>query len=274
VVSLISKIFCSLWIFVFPKLSPFLRRIVATSCTLLGFIFSCVAVSSCAFVGRKSDGISSFYNDDYYYGHLTESDFDVRFGMWKFETEATGCVDYDDYSYLVEVDAAVEAARAFGVMSAIFGGIVLVTMFIGLFLVYPMVLWRVIMSFLFVIAILQLLTLSFFGSDLCTNSTYEDDDYSLNVDTYYDDCLPDEGAGCAIVAFISWIVAGIFTCLLPTEMISIMQLCNEGGCCRYCDNCECCDDSQRSGQTVDNQTSINTSDVIVIDPAMVTVVKP
>jgi len=193
--------------------------------------------------------------------------------MWKFETDATGCVDYDDYSYLGEIDAAVEAARAFGVMSALFGGVVLVTMFIGLFLVYPMVIWRVIMSFLFVIAIFQLLTLSFFGSDLCTNLTLEDDDYSLNVDTYFDDCLPEMGAICSIVAFLFWIVAGIFTCLLPAKTIPIIKLCNENGCLCECDNCEWCDDGQRSGPTVDNHTSVNTSNVIVIDPTMVTVVK-
>ena len=149
-----------MWISAFPEFSQFPAKNVATSYTLLGFVFSCVAVSSCSLIRRKSDGFSNF-SDDYRTVYLSESDFDVRFGMWKLETEAEGCVDYDYYSNFVEVDAAVEVARAFGVMSALFGGIVLITMFIGFFLVYPIVLWRVIMSSLFVIAIFQLLTLSF-----------------------------------------------------------------------------------------------------------------
>ena len=267
-----------MWISAFPELKLSLRRIVATSCTLLGFVFSCVAVSSCSFVGRKSDGASVLF-DDYAAVYLPESDFDVRFGMWKFELAGgTSCLDYDDYSYLVEVDAAVEVARAFGVMSALFGGIVLVTMLIGLFLVFPIVLWRVIMSFLFVIAIFQLLTLSFFGSNLCTN--LRDAATNANYDRYYDDCLPDVGAGCAIVAFLFWITAGIFTCLVPAKTIPIIKLCNESGCCCECDDCEWCSDhsaknvsgGQGSGSNVGSRNSTNMGEVVTVDPDMVTVV--
>ena len=190
----------------------------------------------------------------------------------EFETDAMGCLDYDDYSHLDEVDAPV-VAKAFGVMSALFGGVILVTMFIGLFLVYPMVLWRVIMNFLFVIAICQLLTLSFFGSDLCRNQ-------STDFETYYDDCLPDVGAICAIVAFLFWITSRIFTCLLPAKTTPIIKLCNESGCSRECDDYEWCDDrsaknlsgGQGSGSNVGSRSSTNMGEVVTVDPDMVNAV--
>lgn len=236
-------------------LCSFIFQCCATGFTLLAFILSIVAVSSCAFVGRALNDLSTL--DDGY---------DVTFGMWKLKLDLLGCIDYDDFGSppLFEVDAAVEAARAFGVLASLLGGIVLLVMSIGHFFVLPLILWRIILSFLFVIAFFQILTMSFFGSDLCVD--LED------VDILYDDCLPDEGAACSIVACIFWITAGVFTCLLPRKTVTVCQLCGDG-CCEEdaCCGDDCCDNGTPKDRDVDNPDI--PGDVITVDAELVTVVQ-
>lgn len=248
----------------------FILQCCATVFTLLAFILSTVAVSSCAFVGRALSDFASTTIDDTY-------DLDVTFGMWRTHF-ITGCIDYDDTSF--EVDEAVEAARAFGVLASLLGGIVLVAMIIGHLLVFPLVLWRIILSFLFVIAFFQILTMSFFGSDLCGDAD--------GVGVLYDDCLPDEGAACSIVACVFWITAGVLICLLPRRTVTVIQLCGEGGCCEgdCCGEGGCCDDGccdngapkdpnpeQWNDRNIPIDNPDMPADVVTVDAELVTVVQ-
>ena len=222
-------------------------------------------------------------SDDFYSSVYDSSfDLDITFGMWRMNFGSAGCIDYDESGNppLFEVDAAVEAARAFGILASLLGGIVLVAMIIGHLLVFPLILWRIILSFLFVIAFFQILTMSFFGSDLCGDAD--------GVGIIYDDCLPDEGAACSIVACVFWITAGVFICLLPRRTVTVMKLCGEAGCCEgdCCGEGGCCDDGccdngapkdpnpeQWNDRSIPIDNPDMPADVVTVDAELVTVVQ-
>ena len=122
-----------------------------------------------------------------------------------------------------------EAAQAFGVICSLFGAIVLVIMTLGLFLPLPIVVWRIVSITLFVLAPFQLFTFSIFAD--CEDGF---------------ECTLGAGGGCAVTAFIYWIVAGIFTCVMPKSKKAVIPCCNNagGGCCNNADGgCGCCDQS-------------------------------
>ena len=149
---------------------------------------------------------------------------DNEFTSGLFQAETNGdCEDVE------EPGSGQEAAQAFGVICSLFGAIVLVIMTLGLFLPLPIVVWRIVSITLFVLAPFQLFTFSIFAD--CEDGF---------------ECTLGAGGGCAVTAFIYWIVAGIFTCVMPKSKKAVIPCCNNagGGCCNNADGgCGCCDQS-------------------------------
>ena len=175
---------------------------------MLAWIFSIVAVAVCDFMVVEPDNFSS--------------DNEVTLGLFKGGVNGD-CEDVEDPG------SGQEAAQAFGVICSLFGAIVLVIMTLGLFFPLPVVVWRIVTVTLFVLAPFQLFTFSIFGD--CEEGF---------------ECTLGAGGGCAITAFIYWIVAGIFTCRMPMSKKAVIPCCSDsgGGCCNNADGgCGCCDQS-------------------------------
>jgi len=105
-------------------------------------------------------------------------------------------------------------AKVFGVISCLFGGIVLEIMTLGLFLPLPVRLWRTV-TVIRVLAPFQLFTFTIF----------------MNCPDYCE-CLIGIGAASALMAFILWIVAGMLSCRMPMVEKAVIPPCNNsgGGC--------------------------------------------
>ena len=184
-------------------------RCLALSFTVIAWIFSVITVAFCEYMEAEFNFSSYYYNVNH----------EASIGLFRHGSD---CVDDED-----TLGSGHEAAQAFGVICSLFGGIVLVIMVLGLFLPLPVPLWRTVSVTLFVLAPFQLFTFSIF------------EDCPENYD-----CTIGTGAASAVVAFIFWIVAGIFTCRMPMIKKAVIPCCNNsgGGCCSNDGGgCSCCD---------------------------------
>jgi len=131
-------------------------------------------------------------------------------------------------------------AKVFGLICCILGGIVLVIMTLGLFLPLPVSLWRTVKFSFRVLAPFQLFTFAIF------NSCPED-----HV------CAIGTGAKSALLAFMFWILAVIFSEQMPMVKKAVIPSCNNsgGGCCNDAGGgCGCCD--QPSTEAVEIPVSV------------------
>ena len=127
-------------------------RIASIICGFIAFIMSAVAVGACNFMKADlSDYVSDvtpkadFYDDvsdvtpsynyfDYSSGSSsTEYLYTLNFGLFKAAGALGICLDYTG----VELSASIKAAQAFGVLSALFGGILMIACFVMLFVKFP-----------------------------------------------------------------------------------------------------------------------------------------
>jgi len=177
---------------------PFALQIAALSVVGVGWIFSIVAVGTCEFAERKGKNGYS----------------DVQGGLFSYNDDG----DCKEWPSDASLDSAFEAAQAFGVMACLFGSLVLAAMVVSLFVRFPRWAWITLMSILFAVAPFQLITLSLFGSENCTEEFYELDD----------GCLPHAGAYSTLIAFACWLTGAILICRLPRLDKAIV---NCGACC-------------------------------------------
>lgn len=196
--------------------------------TALGFAFlswilSIVACASCSYMVREAQSGG-------YYSYP-----DGNYGLFRVEADDGKCYPWDDFS--IEDDSAVDAGRAFAVMTALFGSFILVLFVVGLFFNFPVMVWRTVMITEFVVAAFSLFSLSALGTEVCT---------AENI-IYYDGCVPGEGGISSIFAFFFWITSGVLVCQMPVTGKPPFDICG-GNCC----NENCCN----QGSTV---SSVNSS---------------
>ena len=185
--------------------------------TALGFAFlswilSIVACASCSYMVRKAQSGG-------YYSYP-----DRNYGLFKVEVDDGKCYPWDDF-YDVEDDSAVDAGRAFAVMTALFGSFILVLFVVGLFFNFPVMVWRAVMITEFVVAAFSLFSLSALESKECTTDTRN---------SYEDGCVPGEGAISSIFASFSWIISGVLVYQMPMTEKPPFDICS-GNCCN--ENC-------------------------------------
>ena len=175
------------------------------SVTFVAWIFSVVAVSSCEFMVRP---------------YKSNSDYDFYVGLFGIKGPDNDCESWSDWNNVKE-DSAIDAGRAFGVITSLFGSIVMVVMFVGFFIAYPLVVWKVVMIVLYVLCVFQIITLSALGTDLCTSSN-----------SYYEDCVPAAGGACTIVATFLWLASAILVTKMPVSTnTTIIKCCKGNTCC-------------------------------------------
>mmetsp|Transcript_8728 Transcript_8728/g.12882 ORF Transcript_8728/g.12882 Transcript_8728/m.12882 type:complete len:264 (-) Transcript_8728:171-962(-) len=195
--------------------APFALQIAALSVVAVGFLFSAGAVGTCDFVTRKA----MEYADAR----------DIKGGIFSFNIDED-CRTYNDYY----VDSPMEVAQAFGILASLFGGLVLVTMVVSLFVGFPRWAWLTLMIVLCCVAPSQLITLSMYGAYFCTDEI-----------SGVEDCTPDAGTYLTLIAFCLWITGAILICRLPSMDKAIVN-CGGGSCC-------CCNGSQQCNKYPKNQ---------------------
>eukprot|EP00565_Helicotheca_tamesis_P005674 CAMPEP_0185725216 /NCGR_PEP_ID=MMETSP1171-20130828/1520_1 /TAXON_ID=374046 /ORGANISM="Helicotheca tamensis, Strain CCMP826" /LENGTH=318 /DNA_ID=CAMNT_0028393279 /DNA_START=84 /DNA_END=1040 /DNA_ORIENTATION=- len=173
--------------------TPLAKRIIVWFLSFTAFVLSCVAVGSCKFVQLTQS---------------TDSGVTVAyFGLFQFLSGGT-CVSLDLMidDNLISLSPSDEAARAFGVLACIFGGVAVLA-FLSVFCKkMDQNRWRAIGIALVVCLVFQSFTFLVFNSSRCKS------------DAFTTACNIDEGGAASVSAMIFYMfaAAGVFLLPVPT----------------------------------------------------------
>mmetsp|Transcript_28271 Transcript_28271/g.60246 ORF Transcript_28271/g.60246 Transcript_28271/m.60246 type:complete len:286 (+) Transcript_28271:85-942(+) len=199
----------------------------AVSFASAAFLLGCLSVPWCDFATLTSTVVDSA-------GSLL-AETRLGFGLWRYQTYAlrdgglyieSSCSGYD--SSLVEIDSAWKAARAFGILALVIGGVNVLHSY-----------WQAcrsnenklsgatqaqISGAIFIVAsFYQGLTLFFLRSYVCTSGGENKFQEQLGVflqpaEIIYDEtCTLSTGANMGIASTICWFAAGMFSCIANTQ---------------------------------------------------------
>lgn len=174
------------------KVGPIGVRVTLWILSFTGFVLSCLAISSCRFAK-----VSTFYT--------SSGSTDVRFaGIFNFLSSSGICMPHSllqSMSTSPDVSSSIKAARAFGVLAALVGGVMSIWMVVSIaFTGTNKPLWITMASLLVTSAAFQLITFIAFNDEQC-----KDDNLALE----FRNCSIDEGSAFAISAVLFYLLSGI-----------------------------------------------------------------
>lgn len=173
------------------KVGPIGVRVTLWILSFIGFVLSCLAISSCRFAK-----VSIIYSS---------GSMDVEFaGIFNFLSSSRICMPYSLLESLPtspDASSSIKAARAFGVLAALVGGVMSIWMLVSIaFTGTNKPLWITMASLLVTSAAFQLITFIAFNDEQC-----KDDNLALELRN----CSIDEGSAFAISAVLFYLLSGI-----------------------------------------------------------------
>lgn len=178
--------------------------IVTAAIATIGFLMNVATNRVCNFVDRKSEGSSMLDGVEVQIG-ITRS-----FGVWTF----TDSDDNSCYKYPNELNLAteLEVAQAFGIISAILGGMSMLFLFSFACNIW-LASYRNACAAMLITAVISLgMVFIIFGSSICNNSpSYSE----TNLEDFSSECVLSTGGILAIVGMCHYFVAALLTLRLP-----------------------------------------------------------
>mmetsp|Transcript_29565 Transcript_29565/g.50348 ORF Transcript_29565/g.50348 Transcript_29565/m.50348 type:complete len:224 (+) Transcript_29565:311-982(+) len=169
-----------------------------------GFVLSSLAVSSCRFIKVAT---------------ITDvGDIGVAFlGLYNFQASSGICVSSSLLSSLPRGEMAtssLKAARAFGVLAAVFGGVVSMWILISImFTGTNKPLWITMASLLVASTIFQLITFISFNDEACKDNV---------EDKIFVDCSIEEGSAFAISASLFYLITSVGMFFISPPRVAII----------------------------------------------------